>query len=82
MLLVDDLAVELVALELLLFELLVAPGLEGGKALLEAARAAAIEPDRRARQVGKQAPVVADERQRRAALARRASSHSIAMRSR
>ncbi len=67
MLFVDDLAVELVALELLLLELHVAPGLERAKTLVEAARAAAIEPDRGAGQVGEQPLVVADQRQRRAA---------------
>ena len=68
MLFVDDLAVELVALELLLLELHVAPGLERAETLIEAAGAAAIEPDRGAGQVGKQPLVVADQRQRRAAI--------------
>ena len=68
MLFIDDLPFELVALELLLLELLVAPGLEGAETSIETARAATIEPDRRAGQVGKQPLVVADERQRRAAL--------------
>ena len=67
MLFVDDLPVELVALDLLLLELHVAPGLERAEALLKAARAAAIEPDRGAGQVGEQPLVVADQRQRRAA---------------
>ena len=68
MLFVDDLAVELVALELLLLELHVAPGLERAKTLIEAAGAAAIEPDRGAGQVGKQPFVVADQRERRTAI--------------
>ena len=64
----DDLAVELVALELLLLELCVAPGLERAEALVEPAGAAAIEPDRGLRQVGEQSFVVADESERRAAF--------------
>ena len=68
MLFVDDLAVELVALELLLLELQVAPGLERAEALIETAGAAAIEPDRGAGQVGEQPFVVADQRQRRTAI--------------
>ena len=64
----DDLAVELVALELLLLELCVAPGLERAEALVEPAGAAAVEPDRGLRQVGEQPLVVADEGERRAAL--------------
>ena len=67
-LLADNLPVELVPLKLLLLELGVAPGLERAKALVEAARAPAIEPDRGAGQVGEQPLVMADERQRRAAL--------------
>ena len=67
MLFVDDLTVELVALELLLLELHVAPGLERAEALIETAGAAAIEPDRGAGQIGEQPLVVADQRQRRAA---------------
>ena len=66
-LLVDDLAVELVLVALLLGEQFVAPGLEAGKAALDAARLAAIEPDGGARQVGEKAPVVADDDQRAAA---------------
>ena len=68
MLFADNLPVELVALDLLLLELHVAPGLERAETLVEAARAAAIEPDRGPGQVGEQPLVVADERQRRAAL--------------
>ncbi len=63
----DDLAVELVALGLLLLELGVAPGLEGGKAAIEAMRRAAVDPDGGVGQVRHQPPVVADEGQRRAA---------------
>src|ERR1700690_3016563 len=65
---VDDLAVELVALELLLLELHVTPGLERAEALIEAAGAATVEPDRGAGQVGKQPLVVADQRKRRTAF--------------
>ena len=67
MLFVDNLPVELVALELLLLELDVPPRLERAKALLKAACAAAIKPDRGAGQVGEQPLVMADERERRAA---------------
>ena len=63
----DDLAVELVLLALLLRQQHVAPFLEMGKAALDAARAAAVEPDRRARQRREEAPVVADDHQRGAA---------------
>ena len=67
MLFVDDAPVELAPLRLLLFELGVAPRLEGAEAAVEAVRRAAIDPDRRVGQVGQQAFVVADERDRRAA---------------
>ena len=63
----DDLAVELVLLALLLRQHLVAPGLEGGEAALDAARLPAVEPDGAARQVGEKPPVVADHDQRGAA---------------
>ena len=69
MLFVDDAPVELVALDFLFLELGVAPRLEGGEALIEPARAAAIEPDGRAGQVGEQPLVVADQREGRARLA-------------
>ncbi len=65
---VDDFPVELVALELLLLELHVAPRLERAETLIETAGAAAIEPDRGAGQVRKQPFVVADQRQRRTAI--------------
>ena len=68
MLFVDDLAIELMALKFLLFELLVAPSLKCAETLIEAPRAAAIEPDRGAGQVGQQPFVVADQRERRAAV--------------
>ena len=61
MLLVGDLAVELVPVALLFFEERVAPGLEGGKALLDPPRDTAIEPDGGLRQGGEKASVVADE---------------------
>ena len=67
MLFVDDLPVELVALEFLLLKPLIAPGLERAEALIEAPSAAAVEPDRGAGQVGKQPLVVADQSQRRTA---------------
>ena len=67
MLLGDDLAVELVPVALLFGEHLVAPVLEIGKAALDAACLAAVEPDRAARQIGKKAPVVTDHHQRGAA---------------
>ena len=83
MLFLDDATVELVTRELLLFEQRVAPRLEGGESLVEAARAAAVEPHRRARQVGEQAAVMADHRQGAARdSASVSSSHSIAIRSR
>ena len=56
------------ARDLLLFEQRVAPGFEGGEALIEPARAAAIEPDGRAGQIGEQAPVVADQHESGARL--------------
>ena len=52
-LLVDDLAVELVALALLLFQHRVAPGLVCGEALVEAAGLAAVEPDGGVRQISR-----------------------------
>src|SRR3984885_14140045 len=83
MLFIDNLPVELVALELPLLELSVAPGLERAEALVEAAGAAAIEPDRGAGQIGEQPLVMADERQRRGGpWGRPPPSHSIATRSR
>ena len=63
----DDLAVELVLLALFLGQQHVAPFLEMGKAALDPARGAAVEPDRRARQRRQKAPVVADDHQRGAA---------------
>ncbi len=68
MLLGDDLSVELVLGDLLLGELLVAPGLELLEAELNAARLAAIEPDRHARQVLQESAVVADQNERAALL--------------
>ena len=57
----DDPPIELVALGLLFFELLIPPGLESRKPLLEAARRAPIEPDRRLGQIREQPFVVADQ---------------------
>ena len=62
-----DLAVELVEVALLLRQHLVAPRLEIGEAALDAPRLAAVEPHGDARQVGEEAPVVADDDDRRAA---------------
>ena len=62
----DDLAVELVEVAFLLREHLVAPGLEIGKAALDAAGLAAVEPHGDARQVGEKAAVMADQHERRA----------------
>ena len=63
----DNLAVKLVLLFLFFGQQHVAPFLEMGKAALDASRAAAVEPDRRARQRRKKAPVMADDHQRGAA---------------
>src|SRR5204863_9123392 len=62
-----DLAVELVLVALLLGQDFIAPGLEFGKAALDAAGLSAIEPHRAARQVGQGPPVVTDHDQRAAA---------------
>ena len=62
----DDLAIELVLLAFLLRQQHVAPFLEMGKATLDAARAAAVEPDRRTRERGEEAAIVADDHQCRA----------------
>src|SRR5262249_34571481 len=66
-LLIDDLAVELVLLALFLGQDLVAPGFEGGKAAIDLPDLAAVEPGGRAREVGEEAPVMADQHQRAAA---------------
>ena len=63
----DDLAVKLVLLALFFRQQHVAPFLEMGKAALDPAGGAAVEPDRRARQRRQKAPVVADDHQRGAA---------------
>ena len=63
----DDLAVELVLLFLFFREQHIAPFLEMGKAALDAPRAAAVEPDGGAGQVGEEAAVMADDHQRGAA---------------
>ena len=68
-LLVDDLAVELVLFALFLGQHLVAPGLEGAKAAVDLPDLAAIEPRRAARQVRQEPPVMADQDQRAAAAA-------------
>ncbi len=67
MLFVDDAPVELVPLLLLLFQLRVAPRLEGAEAAIESMGLSAVDPDGRVGQVRHQAFVVADERYRRAA---------------
>src|SRR5262249_30408973 len=66
-LLVDDLAVELVLLALFFREHLIAPGLEAGKAAVDLPDLAAVEPGGGAREVGEEAAVVADQDQRAAA---------------
>ncbi len=63
---VDDATVELCRSDLLLVQLLVSPGLKSAKTLVEPMGHPAIEPDRRARKVREQAPVVADQRKGRA----------------
>ena len=60
----DDLAVELVLFALFLRQQHVAPFLEMAEATLDAAGAAAVEPDRGARQRRKKAAVMADDHQR------------------
>ena len=67
MLLVDDLAVELVLVALFFGEHLVTPGLESRKAAIDLPDLAAIEPGRGARQIRQKAAVMADEDQRAAA---------------
>ena len=64
MLFAGDATVELLPLDLLLLEFLVPPRLERAEALVEPVRCAAIEPDRRSRQIGEEAPVVADQGKR------------------
>ena len=59
-----DLAVDLVTLDLLLRENLVAPVLECGETPLEPSRLPAVKPNGPARQVFEKAPVVADQHQR------------------
>ena len=60
----DDLAVELVLVAFLFRQHRVAPFLEMGEAAFQAARLAAIEPDRDARERRQETPVVADDHQR------------------
>src|SRR5262249_37808557 len=66
MLFIDDLAVELMLVAFFLRQHLVAPGLEGGKAAIDLADLATVEPRGRTRQVGQEAAVVADQDQRAA----------------
>ncbi len=61
-----DLAGQLVLFLLFLFEEVVAPGLKSCKALIDPACLTPVDPDRRARQIGKKPPVVADQHQCRA----------------
>ena len=63
-LLVDDLAVELVLVALFFRQHLVAPGLERREAAVDLPDLAAIEPGGRARQIGEEAAVMADDDQR------------------
>src|SRR5437660_537816 len=67
MLLVDDLAVELVLVALFFGQHLVAPRLEGCKAAVDLLDPAAIEPGGRTREIGQEAAVMADQQQRAAA---------------
>ncbi|MCY1243414.1 hypothetical protein D9M72_564280 [compost metagenome] len=67
MLLALDRLAELVLLQFLSLQHLVAPGLEMGKAAIEPARLATIEPDGRRRDLLQEAPVVRDQHQRRTA---------------
>ena len=60
----DDFAIELVLIAFLLRQHRIAPFFEMGKSTIEAARLAAVEPDRAAREHRKKAPVVADDHQR------------------
>ena len=66
MFLLDDAAIELVARNLLLIEDRIAPLLESGEALVEAARRAVIEPDGGLREGLQETPVVADDHEGRA----------------
>src|SRR5207237_2480462 len=59
-------AVELVTLAFLFLQQLVAPCFVGCKAAIEPEGAPTVEPERRARQVLQETPVVADEHQRAA----------------
>ena len=61
---VDDLAVELVLVAFFFRQHLVAPGLERREAAVDLPDLAAIEPGGRARQVGEEAAVVADDDER------------------
>jgi hypothetical protein len=65
-LLVDDFAVELVLVALFLRQHLVAPGLEGAEPTIDLLDLAAVEPRGRARQVGQETAVMADDDQRAA----------------
>ncbi len=66
----DDLAVELVLRGFFFREQGVAPFLEMGKAAVQPLGGAAVEPNGRARQVRQEAPVMADDHQSGAALAK------------
>src|SRR3954451_24445749 len=66
-LLVDDLAVELVLVALFLRERLVAQGLEGTEATVDLPDLTAVEPGGAAREIAQEAPIVADDHQRAAA---------------
>src|SRR6202165_6192902 len=66
-LLIDDLAVELVLLALFLGQHLVAPSLEGAKTAVDLPDLAAIQPRGGAREVREEAAVVADDDERAAA---------------
>src|SRR6185369_2738197 len=63
-LLVDDLAVELVLVAFFFRQHLVAPGLERGKTAIDLPDLAAIEPGGGAREIGEETTVMADDDQR------------------
>src|SRR5258708_12172878 len=63
-----DLAVELAPVTLFLGQNIVAPALERRKSALDAAHLPAIEPNRDPGKIGKKAPVVTDDDERRVAV--------------
>ena len=63
---IGDLSVELVAVALLLLQHLIAPGFEFAKALVEAPRAAPVEPDRGVGEILQEPSIMADQHEGRA----------------